>query len=144
MSAHIAECDANYMRLMKLAPDLDGGETRSLSLALAEQDVTVCIRLMERCPYTSLIELAQDAAHTGLTFDLPRPRIVIRLYHDARSAEVVEYQNARRFNAVYVYPNLEMRHRDEKVQINRFLGEYLSVCLSHGAALEESAALSGG
>lgn len=144
----MAECDANYLRLMKLAPDLalevEGSDQRSLTLALAEQDVTVRFQLIERCPYTSLVELTQGAVPLSLTFPLPQPRIVIRLYHDARSAEVVEYQNARRFSAVYAYPNTEMRHRDEKVQINRFLGEYLSVCLSHGAALEESVVASGG
>ncbi len=153
LSAHIAECDANYMRLMKLAPDLAPdslspgntvGERRSLTLALAEQDVMVCLRLVERCPYTSLIELTQGTTATGLHFELPEPRIVIRLYHDTRSAEVVEYQNARRFSAVYAYPNAEMRQRDEKIQINRFLGEYLSICLRYGAALEESVVLSGG
>jgi uncharacterized protein YqiB (DUF1249 family) len=145
LSSHMAECDANYVRLMKLAPDLRGcDDERALSLSLAEQDVTVRIRLVERCPYTSVLELTQGAAVMGLSFDLPQPRILIRLYHDARSAEVVEYQNGRRFSAVYPYPNAQMRQRDEKVQINRFLGEYLSVCLSHGAALKESAVASDG
>ena len=55
----------------------------------------------------------------------------------ARSAEVVEYQGKRHFlRAVYDYPNTDMRQPDEKAQINRFLGEYLSLCLTHGVAAE--------
>ena len=65
------------------------------------------------------------------------PRLTVRLYHDARSAEVVEYQRARHFNAVYDYPNRDMRQPDEKAQVNRFLGEFLSVCLKHGVAVKE-------
>ena len=144
LSAHMAECDANYLRMMKLAPGLDDSDQRSLTLALAEQDVTVRIRLLERCPYTSLVELTQGATVHGLNFELPEPRMLIRLYHDARSAEVIEYQNAKRFDAVYPYPNSTMRQRDEKAQINKFLGEYLSICLAYGAAVTEGALVSGG
>jgi uncharacterized protein YqiB (DUF1249 family) len=138
LPAHMAECDANYLRLMKLAPDLDACDARELVLTIAEQAMLVRIRLVERCPYTSLVELTQATAQGGLLFELPLPRLVIRLYHDTRSAEVVEFQNGRRFDAIYPYPNPEMRQRDEKAQINRFLGEYLSLCLSHGAATEET------
>jgi uncharacterized protein YqiB (DUF1249 family) len=138
LPAHMAECDANYLRLMKLAPDLDARDARELILTIAEQALLVRIRLVERCPYTSLVELTQATSQGGLLFELPLPRLVIRLYHDARSAEVVEFQNGRRFDAIYPYPNPEMRQRDEKAQINRFLGEYLSLCLSHGAATEET------
>lgn len=140
----MAECDANYLRLMKLAPDLDAHDARELQLAVAGRSVLVRLRLVERCPYTSVVELTQAIAHDGLQFDLPLPRLVIRLYHDARSAEVVEFQNGRRFEAVYPYPNPEMRQRDEKAQINRFLGEYLSVCLAHGAATEITSLVAGG
>jgi uncharacterized protein len=68
---------------------------------------------------------------------LPAPRLKVRLYHDAKAAEVIEFQHARRFAAVYPYPNPEMRQPDEKAQVNRFLGEYLSMCLACGGALEE-------
>jgi hypothetical protein len=144
LPAHMAECDANYLRLMKLAPDLDACDARELVLTIAEQAMLVRIRLVERCPYTSLVELTQATAQGGLLFELPLPRLVIRLYHDTRSAEVVEFQNGRRFDAIYPYPNPEMRQRDEKAQINRFLGEYLSLCLSHGAATEETILVAGG
>ncbi len=141
----MAECDANYLRLTKLAPDLDDCEERVLVLhARRSQRVTVRIRLLERCPYTSLIEVSQHPWLEGLAFHLPAPRLTVRMYHDARSAEVVEFQAGRRFHPVYAYPNDEMRQRDEKAQINRFLAEYLSACLYHGVAEDEAVVVGGG
>ena len=89
LSAHIAECDANYLRLMKLAPDLDTAQQRVLVLVVADRCVTVSIRLLERCPYTSLVEVSQHPWLEGLAFTLPQPRLTVRMYHDARSAEVM-------------------------------------------------------
>ena len=66
-----------------------------------------------------------------------RPALSVRLYHDARSAEVVEYQRDGYFRAVYDYPNRHMRLPDEKAQVNRFLGEFLSMCLVHGVSVRE-------
>jgi uncharacterized protein YqiB (DUF1249 family) len=140
----MAECDANYLRLKKLAPDLDEREERLLVLVVADRKVVVRIRLLERCPYTSLIEVSQCPWLDGLMFHLPAPRLTVRMYHDARSAEVVEFQTGRRFHPVYAYPNDEMRQRDEKAQINRFLAEYLSACLCHGVAEDEAVVVGGG
>ena len=140
----MAECDANYLRLVKLAPDLDDEAERVLVLVVAERRFTVRIRLLERCPYTSLIEMSQHPWLDGLAFDLPAPRLLVRMYHDARSAEVVEFQAGRRFHPVYPYPNEEMRQRDEKAQINRFLAEYLAACLYHGVAENAPVVVSGG
>jgi len=72
---------------------------------------------------------------------LPMLELTVRLYHDAKSAEVIEVQKQRRFDAVYDYPNEKMRQRDEKTQINRFLSEFLSMCLTHGVANEEPLAV---
>jgi uncharacterized protein YqiB (DUF1249 family) len=143
LPTHLAECDANYHRMMKLAPALDRSDERELSLTIANEEVRVRVRLVERCPYTSLVELSQVSTHRN-AFDVRLPRLLIRLYHDARSAEVVEYQNGRRFAAVYPYPNPEMRQRDEKAQVNRFLGEYLAICLAHGADVGQTVLTAGG
>ena len=88
------------------------------------------IEVLERAPYTTLLRMVQvpDSAWKQ------RLDLTVRLYHDARSAEVVEYQGKRHFRATYDYPNAQMRLPDEKAQLNRFLGEYLAHCLQHGVA----------
>jgi uncharacterized protein YqiB (DUF1249 family) len=129
----MAECDANYLRLNKLFPGMAESDRAAIGLYQNGQKLTVRLEVVERSPYTTLLRLSQHP-------DAPwshRARMTVRLYHDARSAEVVEYQGKKHFlRAVYDYPNADMRHPDEKAQINRFLGEYLAHCLSHGVAAE--------
>ena len=133
LPAHMAECDANYLRIMKLFPSLRETDVSVFGVMIADEAAEVSIEVLQRSPYTTLIRLRQlPEAPWGTN-----PTMTVRLYHDARSAEVVEYQRARHFKAVYPYPNDSMRQRDEKVQVNRFLGEFLSYCLTHGVAVHE-------
>ena len=57
------------------------------------------------------------------------------MYHDARMAEVVSAEHARRLRSIYPYPNEAMHQPDEKAQLNLFLGEWLSHCLACGHEL---------
>jgi uncharacterized protein YqiB (DUF1249 family) len=133
LPAHMAECDANYLRLRKLFPDLGETDAAAIGVEFSGARLEVRLNVLERSPYTTLVELKQEPK---VPFNR-KASITIRLYHDARSAEVVEYQGRRHFlRAVYDYPNADMRQPDEKAQINRFLGEYLSFCLTHGVAAE--------
>ena len=139
LSAHIAECEANYARLMRLLPDLSDQDRRTFSLRLGESEPRVRFEVAQRCPYTTVLRIVQEA-HPAPERSVPgfaETRIVIRIYHDAKAAEVIEYQNERGFHAVYEYPNARMRHPDEKAQVNRFLGEFLGVCLDHGVSSEQ-------
>ena len=67
---------------------------------------------------------------------LPLPHMEVRVYHDARMAEVVGAENARRFRSIYTYPNAAMHQPDEKTQLNLFLGEWLGHCLACGHELQ--------
>jgi hypothetical protein len=133
LPAHMAECDANYLRLMKLFPGLREEDASVFGVMIGEHPHQVRLAVLERGPYTTLIELEQQPRAPWN----PRPRMLVRLYHDARSAEVVECHGARHFRPVYEYPNRHMHLPDEKAQVNRFLTEFLSLCLSHGVAVTE-------
>lgn len=131
--AHMAECDANYARLHQLIPELFDRDERSVSLTLPHAEArTLRFRVRERCPYTTTLLVDFPGPGGDWHPMLPAPRLEVRLYHDARTAEVTSYQGADRFLGRYDYPNPSMRHPDEKVQLNRFLGEYLALCLEHG------------
>ena len=133
LSRHMAECDGNYHRLLRLFPDLRESESREFSLHLAGFDADVVFSVSEKGPYTTVLDLnvATDKTWAGMA---TMPEMSIRVYHDAQSAEVIAYQNQNRFHGKYDYPNNRMRQRDEKAQVNRFLGEFLNLCLEHGAS----------
>ncbi len=57
---------------------------------------------------------------------------IVRLYHDAKLAEVLEDENGRQLKGRYSYPNRGMKHPDEKFRVNQHLGEWLLRCLGCG------------
>lgn len=129
-----AACEANYLRLLRLMPDMrsDACERR---VALSQGDLSLGVlrlEVLECCPYTTTVEISQQHCLSWL----PVPKMEVRVYHDARMAEVVRAENARRFRGIYAYPNAHMHQPDEKSQLNLFLGEWLSHCLACGHELE--------
>jgi len=139
LPAHMAECDANYLRLQKLFPSVRIEDDSVFQVDIHGSVIEVHLEVMERGPYTTLVKLTQQPQAPWSR----RSHLTIRLYHDARSAEVVEYQGKRHFRAVYDYPNEDMHHPDEKAQINRFLSEYLALCLAHGISANSAENLRG-
>ena len=128
----MAQCEWNYARLLPLRRAR--GDHDSLDVSLGEERPrTGSIRVLERAPYTTTLRFEDQALHDAM----PAPRLTVRLYHDARVAEVTEATPFRRVQARYPYPNSHMHQRDEKAQWNRFLGEWLAHVHDFGRASGE-------
>ncbi|XKE44598.1 DUF1249 domain-containing protein [Halomonas organivorans] len=128
------ECTANYLRLTRLLGDLEAGETREVELVNEGRRLgALCLKIQERAPYTSIVRVSQRGVLDGL---IETPRMRVHLYHDVRMAEVTDFQRQRHFDGRYRYPNARMHQPDEKLQLNRFLGEWLDHGLAHGHSLD--------
>ncbi|MNF81102.1 putative dehydrogenase [compost metagenome] len=90
------------------------------------------LEVLRACPYTTTLRVRQEHSLPWL----PVPQLEVQVYHDARMAEVVSAEHARRFRGIYPYPNALMHQPDEKAQLNVFLGEWLSHCLACGHEYE--------
>jgi hypothetical protein len=132
-----AQCAANYVAIARLLPQLQGESAgRFVVDALGGRDVQVTI--LECGPYTTTIDIEQaDSAASAA----PSPQFQVRVYHDARMAEVIACHGHRQIKPRYDYPNARMYQRDEKFQVNRFFGEWLSLCLAHGRSVQGDALL---
>jgi len=129
-----AACEANYVRLMRLLPDMrNDPDTRRIAMSQGDRLLGVLVlTVTESCPYTTTVQVRQEHCLPWL----PVPKMDVRVYHDARMAEVISAENARRFRGIYSYPNAQMHQPDEKNQLNLFLGEWLGHCLACGHELE--------
>ena len=135
LAAQMAECEANYARIMQLLPDMDTVDQRQFSVDLAgSESQQFRIAVKERCKYTTMVDISRQSEHASKPW-ATAPSFSLRVYHDARMAEVVAFDRHRRLQAKYDYPNDNMYQRDEKSQLNTFLGEWLSHCLKYGQAL---------
>jgi uncharacterized protein YqiB (DUF1249 family) len=167
LSRQMADCDANFIRLLKLMPALEtfrikylqssreAGARRGEELVPAswgmgtlpescereflitapgepQSEARVRISVLEVFAYTSTLALTQV---NRISDWVEPPSILVRMYHDAATAEAVAYQGHRALLARYALPNPATYQPDEKRQINEFLGEWLRLCLQAGRSV---------
>ena len=137
LSARMAVCDANYIRLLKLLPALPASSHRAFALpavgtgAAAGHQQLVLLEVVESFRYTSTVSIG--LINEGPAHDYYRPpAMLIRLYHDAATAEVVSYQQQRQLRVLYPEDEAPRYYPDEKEQVNLFLAEWLVLCLEAG------------
>jgi len=126
----MAECEANYLRLNKLLLHLQGDECRFMTSRGSQQWLHL-LRITERSPYTTTLQLSQVSLQEQPNW-LAMPKLTLRLYKDAKLVEVLAWEGHKRLRPRYDYPNQAMYQRDEKHQLNQFLGEWLRLCLEEG------------
>ena len=110
----MAECEANYQRLVKLFPDMENLDHYRFGISGGRH---ISLRVIKRAPYTSLLEISEEAAgdrDVDKTAWLSAPTMEVRLYHDARLAEVVSCEAVHRINPRYRYPNRKMHQPTKK------------------------------
>ncbi|WP_020580728.1 DUF1249 domain-containing protein [Endozoicomonas elysicola] len=129
-------CEGNYLRIMRLLPDLPKQEHFHLPVkhvkGQGQRLEWLIIDVLERAPFTTLLKLKMDTCW-GSFFKMPEAEV--RLYHDVRMAEVVFRKTSQIIQARYDYPNAKMHQPDEKEQHNQFLALWLDyalpTCQSH-------------
>ncbi|GAC19054.1 DUF1249 domain-containing protein [Paraglaciecola arctica] len=128
-------CEVNYGRLLKLLPDCD---TEDLQYQFEVNDsLLYSIKIIECSRYTSTLEMSQKSP---MSYDFLSPEVQVRLYHDAKMAEVISAQNIGSLQPSYRYPNIKMYQKNEKEMVNLFLAEWLQFCLAHSSQLYSSEA----
>jgi uncharacterized protein YqiB (DUF1249 family) len=125
-----ALCEANYMCMLKLLPDMDV-ESQSYEFG-TDQEMQYKIRIVEASRYTTTLDVSQKSDSLPAWL---KPSMQVRLYHDARMAEVLSSQNVSAIKPSYDYPNQKMHQKNEKEMTNSFLAEWLLFCLKHKADL---------
>ena len=117
--------ETNYAKLNALLPvGHEVGDVRCYQAVNMVYQLTV----NEVTKYTTLIDICQSDAMPVF----PLPKMSVRLYHDARVAEVCASGDFSRVKAKSDYPNTQLLQKDEKFQLNKFLGEWLTFCLKNG------------
>jgi len=128
-------CEVNYGRLLRLLPDCD---TEDLQYQFeVNTSLLYTIKIIECSRYTSTLEMSQKSQ---MGYEFLRPVVQVRLYHDAKMAEVISAQNIGSLKPSYQYPNIKMYQKNEKEMVNLFLAEWLQFCLSQRNQLHSTEA----
>jgi uncharacterized protein YqiB (DUF1249 family) len=101
------------------------------------------IKIIDCSRYTSTLEMSQKSqiGQIGqIEYEFLRPVVQVRLYHDAKMAEVISAQNIGSLKPSYQYPNTKMYQKNEKEMVNLFLAEWVQFCLTQSSQLHSSEA----
>lgn len=130
----MAECEANYWKLAKLVSDANE-DLYEFRISRGQRYWLHRLQVIERSPYTTTLVLSMESSQPSQW--LRMPKLTVRIYKDAKLAEVLAWEGHKRLRPCYTYPNPNMYHQDEKLQINQFLGEWLGLCLTEGHSLDD-------
>jgi uncharacterized protein len=123
----------NYIKLRKLIPNLQTMQTSAISTSPEHLDLH--LQITERSKFTTTIKLSY--CFTEYTTSRLEPNLKIRIYHDARLAEVM---SGNLHHGRLVLDHLPADALKEKWQLNRFLSKWLKYCLrqNHGFSVPEA------
>lgn len=124
----IYEC--NYIRLRQLLREAGAYALETDYVSHTERALDLHLRVLERSRYTTTLALTYRFRDELGEF--PAPDIRVRLYHDARLAEVIAC-GRRRGRRDAVYDRMRNHYSlERKWHMNRFLQKWLGYCLRQG------------
>lgn len=119
-------CEANYARLCRLVPDLARRERAAV--ATAQGKPALYLRVVERSPFTLVVELTHDFA-TGYEAGM-EPAVRLRVCLDARTVEMLNDAARPRVHEALSGDPLPEAVLDYKWSLNYFLSRWLDHCLT--------------
>ena len=125
--------ESNYLRLAQLA-----GPPRALEGSLDSVVVGDCdllLKVTERTPYTTTLQLTY-LMHLGPGRERePVPDLSVRVYHDARLAEVLAGSAAHANDAQGGLRGRAVRELEQRWARNMMLNKWLDYCVERGHSL---------
>jgi len=121
--------ELNYERLRRLLKGAGIKEQTSTIIEFEWGSEALQLSRMERTKYTETWRLAQA---TPVLPWCPQLDMELRVYHDARMADVLRFQSARRLQAITTNGHVSGWRVNEKQLVNHFLGDCLHHCLHYG------------
>ena len=120
--------EGNYLRIMRLLPDLEILEGTLVSRVAGALNLYATVE--ERFKYTTTVSLTyrfEDAENLALE---PNARVCV--YHDVRAAELVSHCRRKRTRKARAWIRGRMPELDRRWEMNRFLYKWLKFCSNQG------------
>ena len=125
-SHQLATCEANFLRLKKILQDFSKNNYLFETVNPDTSSNPISFRVIHRTRHTLIIEAKQKIKLKKIESLIIRIQVSL----DAKLAEVVSFQGERA--VPYFMKVLKTQSRDEKIQQNRFLTEWLETIFANG------------
>lgn len=126
--------ERNYAALKRLLPETSD----QMAIQIGNQ-LQFEIGREQEARYTTDVRISQTAPDVA---DYLKARFLVRLYHDAQMAEIIDFQGQARLTAIT--PNVPSKYHqhDEKLRLSLHLSAWLTLCARQGRAKLEWQCLS--
>ena len=121
--AHV--CEENYVKLLRLIPDLL--HIQQHAVGTARHNMALQLHIIERNPFTLTIGL--NHCFEEYLDGVLLPAMVVRVYQDAKSAEVLSDHARPAVAAAFKDPSQSVAIMNYKWRLNYFLSKWLDHCL---------------
>lgn len=121
-------CEDNFHKLLKLIPELK--ELTTGAVGLSEAKPTLYLTVLEKSPYTALLELSHRFDQK-LELD-HEPALQIRVYFDAQCAEVLSHHERPEIKEALERSATANDVTEYKWQLNYFFDKWLTHCMKSG------------
>ena len=125
-SHQLALCEANFLRLKKILNNFSVNKYLFETINHDSSSNPISFNVIHRTKHTLIIEAKQKIKLK----EMERLIIRIQISLDAKLAEVISFQGERA--VPYFMKVLKTQSRDEKIQQNRFLTEWLENIFANG------------
>ena len=125
-SHQLAICEANFLRLKKILHDFSRNKYLFETINPDNSSNPISFFIVHRTRHTLIIEAKQKIKLKKIESLIIRIQISL----DAKLAEVISFQGERA--VPYFMKVLKTQSRDEKIQQNRFLTEWLENIFANG------------
>ena len=125
-SHQLAICEANFLRLKKILHDFSRNKYLFETINPDNSSNPISFFIVHRTRHTLIIEAKQKIKLKKMESLIIRIQISL----DAKLAEVISFQGERA--VPYFMKVLKTQSRDEKIQQNRFLTEWLENIFANG------------
>ena len=120
-------CEANFERLLRLIPNF--ADLAECSVARADGKPSLYLQLLKHSPYTLTLELSHRFSKESDS--LVEPDVKIRVYLDARAAEMLSDHARPRVHEALSQGRQAKEVLDYKWSLNYFLSQWLDHCLAN-------------
>ena len=125
-SHQLAVCEANFLRLKKILQDFSKNKYSFETVNPDSSSNSISFCVIHKTQHTLIIEAKQKIKLKKMENLIIRIQISL----DAKLAEVISFQGERA--VPYFMKVLKTQSKDEKMQQNRFLTEWLESILANG------------
>lgn len=128
LAALIALYESNYVRLLKLAPELEQIKGTVVSRVAGALDLYMNVE--ERFKYTTTLKLTYRFCDDDEYALEPNARVCV--YHDVRCAELLGHCRRRRVRNALLWRGGRTAELERRWEMNRFLLKWLRFCSHQG------------